>query len=646
MAGVPQTSLLAGFPIELFAPASKPAETSTHTLPIDFPGLLQMLDTPLDGAEVSQTTTRLTDHTPRSASISSFKGRCCAHQFSSLIVNRTTVFDPPDLPSLAVAVAVVSPRRPVADPSISVPEDKAEVREADALRPLHQPDAGPPDIASLGAVVAGLDVPPDITQLGPAAAASSGTPIPASAPSGSERPEPEGELAFRACLTPLIAPSTGQDANPPVDSDPMSGSDTPPPRSSVLTPEVQLWAEPTLADVPALPSPGARLPDGPMPALQRTWTLEAERPSPPEPGTLAGQTPATAPRLTLSADAIASDARRATPAQSPMPPIPSKGAAPGMPVRAGSQAVESNTGGPDNPSRGPAEPTLNESRALAPELPPAPIQRSAGLSPDSLPSRLSASTRIPGAHLPLPSAPERMEEPARPAAEDLPADDQRTTSPKSNHMSTPPDKPERAPASTPLAEPPVATIPIAPGRQVSISTGLAKPLDFAAEPRQSSGTVRPPQDLPPSPGSGPIPDVPPRPTLSSRAIEFQLESGAGRVAVRVADRAGSVTVDVRTPDSRLASTLRGDLPELASRIEQTGYRAEIWHPAAASQPLQSPERLRLAASPVPSQDSQNQSPRDQGQPRDDGQNDSGESSHPEFRKQDRKDFQWLFTSIR
>jgi len=44
------------------------------------------------------------------------------------------------------------------------------------------------------------------------------------------------------------------------------------------------------------------------------------------------------------------------------------------------------------------------------------------------------------------------------------------------------------------------------------------------------------------------------------------------------DRAGRITVDVRTPDVDLARVLRTDVDRLVSRLEQNGYRTEMWVP--------------------------------------------------------------------
>jgi len=132
-----------------------------------------------------------------------------------------------------------------------------------------------------------------------------------------------------------------------------------------------------------------------------------------------------------------------------------------------------------------------------------------------------------------------------------------------------------------------------------------------------------------------------KPAPVVRALEFQLQSDGGRVAVRVADRAGEVTVDVRTPEAGLAGALRADLPDLAARIEQTGYHAEIWHPM----PLV-PGRWPTAESGAAPRNLPGQPTRENGQGQNEGRRDSTPFQQPAPRKQIRKDFQWLFNSIR
>jgi hypothetical protein len=126
---------------------------------------------------------------------------------------------------------------------------------------------------------------------------------------------------------------------------------------------------------------------------------------------------------------------------------------------------------------------------------------------------------------------------------------------------------------------------------------------------------------------------------AAREIQLELRDADARVNVRLVERAGSVQVDVRTPDSHLAASLRDDLPALTARLEQTGLRAETWHDAPAA------ARIAMAepAAGAGFQSSENQSrregggrdPRD-GQPQEKRQN----QNQPES-----KEFSWLYTSL-
>jgi hypothetical protein len=127
-------------------------------------------------------------------------------------------------------------------------------------------------------------------------------------------------------------------------------------------------------------------------------------------------------------------------------------------------------------------------------------------------------------------------------------------------------------------------------------------------------------------------------------MQFAVGGGDQRVEVRVAERAGELHVAVRTPDQRLAGTLRDDLPALTARLESAGLRAETWHTGAASAGR---ERLLETSSRALSQDSQQAPGRDgrrqPGDPPPQRPRPSADSSHPERK---RKDFQWLLTSLR
>jgi hypothetical protein len=123
-------------------------------------------------------------------------------------------------------------------------------------------------------------------------------------------------------------------------------------------------------------------------------------------------------------------------------------------------------------------------------------------------------------------------------------------------------------------------------------------------------------------------------------------AGDSRVEVRVTERGGDVHVAVRTPDTRLAGELREDLPALTNRLEQAGFRAETWRPAAAGggQHLSDPQAGASA------QDAQSQSRQDgREQPRDPQEQNRKNPENPDNPSQPKepgKDFAWLLSSLR
>jgi hypothetical protein len=153
----------------------------------------------------------------------------------------------------------------------------------------------------------------------------------------------------------------------------------------------------------------------------------------------------------------------------------------------------------------------------------------------------------------------------------------------------------------------------------------------------------------PAPPQPPVEQLAPalRPaTPVNREIQLQVGSGPSGVAVRVAVRAGEIRVDVRTPDSQLTSTLRQELPTLATRLTESGFNAAIWHPVSASASAFSRDATETST-PANADD---QGGRGQGQP----QQQSGrqppderpqQSSPSQQTNTNRKDFQWLFTSL-
>ncbi|HUB77912.1 MAG TPA: hypothetical protein VMB03_03900 [Bryobacteraceae bacterium] len=87
------------------------------------------------------------------------------------------------------------------------------------------------------------------------------------------------------------------------------------------------------------------------------------------------------------------------------------------------------------------------------------------------------------------------------------------------------------------------------------------------------------------------------------------QPGKERVDVRVVQQGSEVRVSVHTGDASLNTGLRQGLSELQSRLEETGYRSEMWRPGTGTAPV---------ASAVSPQSSSNHSRGGDGQPQQQG----------------------------
>jgi hypothetical protein len=136
---------------------------------------------------------------------------------------------------------------------------------------------------------------------------------------------------------------------------------------------------------------------------------------------------------------------------------------------------------------------------------------------------------------------------------------------------------------------------------------------------------------------------------AARNIQLDVNGGDRRVEVRLTERGGEVEVAVRTPDAHLASALREDLPALSSRLAESGFRAETWHPASPGATSGPGEGHKLAE-PSPGgtpQDSNGRSRQNGGQPQGDSQPRQPKASEQQpDRKNPGKDFAWLMSSLR
>jgi hypothetical protein len=185
---------------------------------------------------------------------------------------------------------------------------------------------------------------------------------------------------------------------------------------------------------------------------------------------------------------------------------------------------------------------------------------------------LSQSTQTELHAVPKNVEPER----AGPAADPVPA-------PASFHSGAPAPAHTDSPATPPVAAAPDNTPP---------------PQKLAA-PEPSPRAIRTELESPPEVV---------KPAAPAREIQLQVNRGEQRVDVLLTERRGEVLVAVRTPNAQLAGTLREDLPVLSARLEQAGYRAETWHPAA----LATETGLRTSQSHASHTSSQDQNPSRQG----------------------------------
>jgi hypothetical protein len=132
---------------------------------------------------------------------------------------------------------------------------------------------------------------------------------------------------------------------------------------------------------------------------------------------------------------------------------------------------------------------------------------------------------------------------------------------------------------------------------------------------------------------------------SVRDMKFEVVGVDRRVEVRLSERQGEMKMTVRTPDANLATALRENLPALSTRLAESGFKNETWHPAApsTSEWQHTTESSRSGAF----QDS-NPPPREQHRESQDG---SGHhhpkrDQEPLPQQQKGRDFAWLMSSLR
>jgi hypothetical protein len=111
------------------------------------------------------------------------------------------------------------------------------------------------------------------------------------------------------------------------------------------------------------------------------------------------------------------------------------------------------------------------------------------------------------------------------------------------------------------------------------------------------------------------------------------------VDVRLIERSGEVRVAVRTPDAQLAGDLRANLSTLATRLEQSGFRAETWHPAIFHESRRYVEATLPPANSSHNQDGSQQGGQRQPEPR------QQRHSTAHAAKSQQKEFRWFISQL-
>jgi hypothetical protein len=223
--------------------------------------------------------------------------------------------------------------------------------------------------------------------------------------------------------------------------------------------------------------------------------------------------------------------------------------------------------------------------------PGAPQEASALEAPQTVPQpepdrkRAGGATVRPREEAPSPSGNRTAQSASQPKPEpagDLPqpASPDRRPAPRDREpIETPSATPERLPQRRATVE--AAASPNLP----SAGAGIWEPPLAFLRAAPVPGSTREPPTAPSELSTAPRNETKPEAlrdldlVIPGRVSEGKKQDS---IQVRVTDRAGEVRVAVHTGDSELAHSLRGQLGELVTRLEQTGYRTQTWQPAEIS----------------------------------------------------------------
>lgn len=116
---------------------------------------------------------------------------------------------------------------------------------------------------------------------------------------------------------------------------------------------------------------------------------------------------------------------------------------------------------------------------------------------------------------------------------------------------------------------------------------IAVPTQAGHSVNHSSVATPPQESAPPAPADA-EPELPRAHAEPVRGAHVQIsDSNNQRIDIHLQERAGSLSVTVRSGDASVARSLQEHAPELSSRLSMERYRSELWTPATAK-PSQDP----------------------------------------------------------
>ena len=153
---------------------------------------------------------------------------------------------------------------------------------------------------------------------------------------------------------------------------------------------------------------------------------------------------------------------------------------------------------------------------------------------------------------------------------DEPEESAQTTSGFSSSAAKSSSRKDEADSVNPLepnVAPPTQFIP------QSVSTAVPDQPGLKANPAPAAQSAAAPEP------THALPDTPLQASSPAKTISLRVEAVSGQtVDIRIAARPGDLNVAVRSGDDAVTQDLRQGLGDLESRLAQSGYHAETWHP--------------------------------------------------------------------